>query len=72
MQGWKKGINKAHFFVGDEGEGEGDQKAGRCELVFYGCGEGRLRWRRISWEQGLTYADDSEGKESGEEEWIAL
>ena len=33
MQRGKKRIEEADFFVGDEGEGERDEKGGECEVM---------------------------------------
>lgn len=42
MEGWEERVDEADFFVGDEGEDEGDEEAGGCELAFYvRCEQGR-------------------------------
>lgn len=39
MERREKGVDEADFFVGNKGENEGDQDAGRCKLAFYSCRE---------------------------------
>lgn len=39
VEGREEGVDETDFFVGDEGEGEGDEEAGGCELAFYCCCE---------------------------------